>query len=184
MFVLANQLNQHWSCGLHELPTGVKAWLMYPASLTQRLRTFGARPKITILKQAWGYASHDEQFLLKLKSRQLVFIREVLIGDDKGNYIFARSLFPAAMLSAQEKKFKQLGSRILGNLLFKPQVRQGVFQYHMLKPGSAWHAHVSKHLAHKLPLLWARRRCFYIKQKSLLVTEVFLPAMKNLDRTW
>jgi chorismate--pyruvate lyase len=157
------------------------AWLTDAGSLVQRLQTYGAeQPAVTVLKEAWAIPLLDEAESLAIPVPETALIREILLGEKAHSYVFARTVFPRETLTDEESELGQLGTRTLGSILFKnPLLERSPFEIACFQPGTPWHSHVNEHYP-VLDQLWARRSIFSIKQKPMMVTEVFLPSLLSL----
>lgn len=163
------------------LATHLRQWLLNPGSFMQRLELHvDTKPQIQILQQSWEVPQLDERSLLCLRNRQAAYIREVLISNGHQHWMYARTVFPKAMLTGKEKRFFYLKNRSLGSILFDPAENfvRGEFEFSQLKPNTFLYEKVKAWSHHQA--LWARRSVFNLDKKSLLLTEVFLPGMTAL----
>lgn len=95
--------------------------------------------------------------------------------------MYACTIFPARTLSGELKKLAHLKNKSLGSVLFKdPDLQRSQFEVMCFAEGMPEHRIVTKHVAHDTSTFWARRSLFTIQQKSLLLTEVFLPDIESL----
>ncbi len=150
-----------------------RRWLCDRGSLTQHLIAASNNNfRVEVEQQCWSIPSRSEAKVLGIKHRQVALIREVkLIGNDQP-YVVARTVIPAGTLTGKQKQLATLGNRSLGSLLFnEPSMRRGKFQISRLTSNSEKAGYS----------LWARRSVFYLSNKPLLVSEVFLPVLGQLD---
>ena len=162
-----------------EIPPHWRHWLLDRGSLTQHLTTASKGAfRVSILQQRLMRPQLSEQKVLNMADRSLALIREVLLYGNDQPWVFARSVLPLSSLTGAQRRLQKLDNRPLGALLFAdPSMRRGAMQISRIKVG-------------QLPLLgdleadiltkpdtplWGRRSVFYIDQKPLLVSEVFLP---------
>ena len=152
----------------------MKPWLDEPGSLTRRLRRACAgRLHVTVLRESWGRPFADEAWRLRLRPGARVWCREVLLGCADEPQIFARSVIAPSALRGRYRQLRRLGGRPLGGMLFgRVPVRRGTIEICRLGPDDPLHRHASV-----AARPWARRSVFSVGSKSLLVTEVFLPAL-------
>jgi chorismate--pyruvate lyase len=164
------------------IPSAMREWLTDEGSLVLRLRAAGAtQPRVTVLHQTWTYPLADERDALRIPHRCYALIREILISNADQPLIFARTIFPKQTLTGPQRLLGHLGTRTLGSVLFKhPQLTRSDFEVAYIKPAQSWHRHIATHHPIHEAALWARRSQFFIKQKPMLVTEVFLPAFSAL----
>lgn len=114
--------------------------------------------------------------------RPLVREREVLLECDGVPVIFAHTELALAPRGPLTRWLARLGSRSLGSLLFAaPGFRRGPIEVRHLLAGEALYqrAITAAALPGNTPL-WARRSCHVLGLQSVVVTEVFLPAVQTL----
>lgn len=150
-------------------------WLLDPSSLTARLKTHCHDFRVEVLGQQITPCSQleaNEDITLG----EQVLVREVLLFCDNKPQVFARSLLPLKSLTGEEKKLAQLGEQPLGQVLFNDPnlVRKGMEVTCFKQPSSL------SNLVNQLGLfdatsLWGRRSVFVLRNKPIMVAEVFLP---------
>ena len=149
-----------------DAPLHWRKWLLDPGSLTQRLvNASQGNFRVEVIRQGWYHPTRSEAKALGMRPRQLAIIREVQLIGNGQPWVFARSVIPATTLTGKQRELNFIGSRSLGTILFRdPTMRRGPLQISRLKlrDGDA---------------AWARRSLFYLSEKPLLVSEVFLPAL-------
>lgn len=94
-------------------------------------------------------------------------------------WVYARSVFPLHTLTGPLRHLKQLDNRSLGSLLFKDaSMKRTLFEI------AALEARKIKAVKHTAPneLLWGRRSLFYVKNKPILISEIFLSALKMHEK--
>jgi chorismate--pyruvate lyase len=158
------------------------AWLLAEGSFIQRLKNAGIRePAVRVLSQRWEFPLLDERRLLGIADRHYALVRQVIIESEKKQWMFARTVFPASLLTGNERRLAYLKNCSLGSVLFKnPQLLRSDFELACIRPATQWHADIQAITEIGAHSLWARRSQFFLKQKSLLLTEVFLPDMETL----
>lgn len=162
-----------------ELPAACRRWLLDDDSLTARLIALDAgRFNVLRLDQGWQVPLPSEQALLQVPPRQRALVREVLLRLDERPVVFARSVFPISSLDGELAHLRQLHNRSLGAILFRfPSMQRSPFELARIAGDSAYMA----------PWIgqqedaWARRSCFDIHGKRLLVSEVFLQGFTPWD---
>jgi chorismate--pyruvate lyase len=152
------------------VPRHWQAWLQDSGSLTQRLiHASGGAFEVRVVRNSWGIPSQSEAQALALKTRQKAIIREVELLCHGQVWVCARSIIPHSALTGRLRKFKNIGTKPLGALLFKhPNMVRGALQIACLKQRGSSLQH------------WARRSVFYLDHKGILVTEVFMPPMAQI----
>lgn len=157
-----------------ELSATIRAWLLDDGSLTGRIMAsevgrFGVRR----LRQHWAVPRPSEQRLLDIPQRQRALVREVVLAVDERPLVFARSVFPVSSLTGELRHLRRLRNRALGAILFRfPNMHRTPFELARI-PGDC---HYLPGFLRQEEPAWARRSCFEINDKRLMVSEVFLDA--------
>lgn len=156
---------RHFRCMSSKVFSQIDGWLLDPSSTTQRVKSIAGGFCVRVLMQAWLLPSHSEASLLGIPQYEVALIREVELSCGDEVWMYGRSVFPNNTLTGKEKRLYKLGNQPLGEVLFAdPTMRRSDFE-----------------LA-RLANLWARRSVFYLSEKPLLLTEIFLPVMENYLR--
>jgi chorismate--pyruvate lyase len=157
------------------MPTIQQEWLLNEGSLTARLKQLSAGNfHIEVLRQQWHHARASEARLLGVSPRCACLIREVLLFGNNEAWIYARSVMPATSLTGQLHHLRRLKNSSLGELLFRDKsLTRSEFELTRI---SSDHPHLPQQLQRDNDLL-ARRCRFELSDKSLLVSEIFLPAL-------
>lgn len=156
-------------------------WLRDHGSLTQRIQQRCQQFEVQAVRSGLAQIAYDEASLLGIKSQQLAYSREVFLLADGVPVVFAHSTCAAQHLRGAWSALSGLGNRPLGAMLFThPLVRRQPLHFKLLR---RHHALFQQALPqdNSLSVLWARRSIFELRQKPLLVTEVFLPSILNLS---
>lgn len=159
----------------HQRPsTALQDWLGDSGSLTARLiAQSGGGFRVQVVQQIIGRPTLNERQVLGMKQTTLALIREVVLFGCDQPWVFARSILPLTSLTGSLRHLRKQNNRPLGAFLFsQPQLRRSAIAVALI---SRDHAYVPCHLVNNQPL-WGRRSVFYLQQKPLLVSEVFLPA--------
>ena len=138
------------------------AWLSHKGSFMERLKIHGILDaKIKVLAQSWQMPWESECELLQ--TQEFALVREVSIKSGEKCWMYARTIFTKAILEGELACLAHLENRPLGTILFKdPLLTRGEFEYL-----SVYNA-------------YARRSLFKKQEKSLLLTEVFMPDMVTI----
>jgi chorismate--pyruvate lyase len=157
---------------LRGLPATVRPWLLDEQSLTERLiRASKGNFRVEHIAQSWQRPTLSERRLLKLPAGQWALVREVALRCHDEPWVYARSVIPAGTLKGRLRRLRRLHNRSLGALLFQqPGLRRRQFEVALLPAGSQF---IHPDLRQQGPA-WARRSCFELAGRSLLVAEVFL----------
>jgi chorismate lyase len=162
----------------------MRGWLTDTMSLTKKLMARSEHFRVRRLRQERGMCLTDEAELVELPRRSHVQEREVLLQCDGRPVVFAHTIVPLTATASDWPFFGTLGERSLGTTLFgDPRVVRGKLQYARL---SVQHPLVKRaraaleHDVFTAPLF--ARRCLYRRRNGvLLVTELFLPAIAELN---
>lgn len=156
------------------LPVALRAWLREPDSLTARCLCHCRIFHVRVLAQGRQPAL-DEAF-----GRICLPMREVLLECDGVPVIFAHSVLSAPRSGQLGSWFAGLGNRSLGSLLFRyPGFVREEIEYLRLDARHPLYRRVCAAVG-AAPCFWARRSRHHLGAGSVLVTEVFLPALSAL----
>lgn len=163
------------------LPAGLsprlRDWLLDEGSLTRRLTALAAGAfAVEPLHEAWQVLRDDECAALGVPCASQGWVREVYLRGHGQAWVHARSVAARSALEHSDLDLAHLGSRSLGELLFRERAFcRGPLQ--VCRYPAAWLPP-----AVRAPGLWARRSCFRRQALGVLVAEVFLPALEAFDR--
>lgn len=159
-----------------ELSPNLYDWLTNPGSLTARLKLHCEAFTVQVLIEGEYPLSADEQAQLNLSDSQ-GFVREVLLKLDGIPWVFARSVMPLSTAHCDGDKFASLGNKPLGAVLFSsPDMQRSSIEVAKFDHKTPLQKVISRLNAGESSTLYGRRSCFLLSGKSLLVSEVFLPA--------
>ncbi len=173
--------------GWHPVPVSasptLRWWLLNQHSLTdlikQRCNQFRVEPTF----QALARVCHDELSVIGLHRNELALIREVYLYCGDKPVVFAHSVIARNHLQGVWRGLSRLGNQSLGSLLFSNPLikRQDRFSFRQLNDHHLlYHRACQRMSPNKSRRLWARRRAFSLYGRSILVTEIFLPAILEL----
>jgi chorismate--pyruvate lyase len=149
----------------------VRSWLLDDGSLTQRLLDTGRDFSLERLAQRWARPAMGEQRLLSMARRERALVRQVALKLDHKPVVYARSVFPMASLTGSLLRLRRLANQSLGSFLFaQAGMRRSPFEVALLAGDSRY----LPTALHQEQPVWARRSCFMVHNKALLVSEVFL----------
>ncbi len=153
-------------------------WLIDNASLTQRLKLRYSAFHVKPTRMHYAKVLQDEGAILHHSASQNALVREVALVAGNKPRVFAHSVLPKRSLRGDWHGFGRLGNKPLGEALFaNPKVQRAPFQYKKLRRQHPLYQKAIQHCDHTVPFLWARRSVFSLKCVSILVTEIFLPAI-------
>lgn len=163
------------------LPRRLRPWLYDRGSLTRRLKARCGQFSVQPLAVGLGRALNDETRLLKLTRTQAAYVRDVRLLCAGQAVVFAHSVLPRAHLRGAWNGVAKLGSRPLGEALFSnPRIHREPLRFRKLTSRHPLFQRITRDLALTEATLWARRSAFRLAGRTLLVTEVFLPAILSL----
>jgi len=158
-------------------PTALRSWLLDRGSLTQRLiDASDGEFRVEVLNQCMELPLLSEARALGIPARQRALVREVILYGCNEPWVYARSIIPVKTLSGRLKSLRTLDNRPLGALLFNDKTMQrGDIEIACMNTES----HLQPNLPQNIKgTIWGRRSVFYLDQKPLLVSEMFLPGFK------
>jgi chorismate--pyruvate lyase len=162
-------------------PSRYAAWLRDPSSLTQRVQAAcSGRFRVAVLSQRWQSPSRSEARALHLRPGVRALVRQVCLMCDDAPWVYASTVIPRATLTGAQRRLARLHTRPLGAVLFAdPTMRRGRAEIARLVRGDCLYAQAVATLAQPPAEIWARRSLFFLRDKPLLVTEAFLPAIPD-----
>ncbi|HZX30552.1 MAG TPA: chorismate lyase [Rhodocyclaceae bacterium] len=174
-----------WRSGLFPFPQDPRlvSWLIEPGSLTARCVAASRQFRVQLLRQGRGQPLPDEAEVFRLRPGQSARVREVLLECDGVPVIYAHTVLPSASRGRLARWLAGLGSRSLGSLLFThPGFGRGPIEFRRLDRRHPLFARAARALSAELVThLWARRSAHRLDGQTVLVTEVFLPAILRLE---
>ncbi len=159
------------------VPKPLNNWLFDDGSLTRKLIALSKDQfEVQVLQQDVSTPMASEAKALKITPNTPVMIREVVLKGRGRPWIFARSILPMTTMTGRLAGLRNLSNQPLGELLFQdPSMTREPLETAYLP---ARVLSVPAPLAAGDDRLWARRSVFFLDQKPLLVTEVFLSEFK------
>lgn len=161
-----------WAPEAPGITHSVRGWLYDTGSLTRRLTALSAhRFTVTPLREGWQTLRDDECQALGVAAGSEGWVREVYLRGRGDAWVFARSVAGRQALEGDGFALAALGTRSLGELLFSDAAfaRQ---PFEVCRYPRPW---LPRNVADDG--LWARRSRFDRGALSVLVMEVFLPAL-------
>lgn len=149
----------------------MRRWLLDDGSLTQHLLNTGRTFSLERWEQRWEAPRLDERRLLHMALRERAMVRQIVMRLNGTAVVYARSVFPVSTLDGPLLRLRRLHNQSLGSFLFsRPDMRRGPFELALL---DGCNGYLPSQLHQEGPA-WARRSCFEVAGKALLVSEVFL----------
>ena len=162
---------------LVQMPENLGPWLIDNGSLTRKLVALSKDQfEVEVLRQEVATPDAAEANALKITQKTPVMIREVVLKGRGRPWVFARSILPMTTMTGRLAGLRTLSNQPLGELLFQdPSMTREPLEMACLP---ARILSVPAALAAGDEPLWARRSVFFLDQKPLLVSEVFLSEFK------
>jgi len=162
---------------LVQMPENLGPWLIDEGSLTRKLVALSKDQfEVQVLRQEVATPGAAEANALKMTQQTPVMIREVVLKGRGRPWVFARSILPMTTMTGRLAGLRTLSNQPLGELLFQdPSMTREALEAACLP---ARILSVPAALAAGDEPLWARRSVFFLDQKPLLVSEVFLSEFK------
>ncbi|MFK0571016.1 chorismate--pyruvate lyase family protein [Endozoicomonas sp.] len=156
------------------IPESLREMILDQNSLTRRLKQLHNNAFfVRVISHEWQEPSPAEKRFLNCDDHR-ASIREVLLFGSGRPVVFARSVLPESSLAGDNKALLNLGEKPLGEYIFtQPGLRRGPIEITDI-PARQFNAHLD--FDFETEIAWARRSLFYLREKPILVCEVFLPA--------
>lgn len=158
------------------IPPSLRDCLLDTGSLTTRLARYcHGNFNLRLKGQAWQRPLPEETNVLQLRRGSYALVREIYLQCNDIPWVYGRSIIPARTCTSRERRLAFWGQRSLGNYLFSGRSTQrSEIEIAMISPRDRLFRLAGKDMAADNHHLWSRRSIFYIRNKPLLVVEVFL----------
>lgn len=176
------QAKWHRHAGALAAPAAYRPWLTAGGSLTARLVAHSTAFRVQRLHQRTALCLADEARAIGMARPGRVWEREVLLRCDELPVVFAHTVVPMSANASDWPLFNALGERSLGTTLFyDPLVTRGTLEFARIRAGHPLMQRARAALGVDGNTVLYARRCLYRRNHgTLLVTEVFLPAVLDL----
>lgn len=162
-------------------PVDLNWWLTHRGSLTRLIQDRCEHFRVEPVFQALATACVDELEVMQLRRRTQALVREVYLRCNETPVVFAHSIVRREHLRGAWRGLGRLGNQSLGTMLFtNPLIQRTPLAFRKLKPYHPLFERACRQLQMRPGSLWARRSLFILLQQPILVTEVFLPAIRRL----
>ncbi len=170
-----------WYPALTSVSYRQRNWLQDRGSLTRRIQDrcdhFSVKRVFQSLSRVYG----DELDVMGLRANELAMVREVYLYCGDTPVVFAHSVVAHKNLRGAWRGLSGLGNKSLGTVLFtNPRIKRTPLEFKKISRGHFLYDRACTRLPTKPANLWARRSLFTLHGQSILVTEVFLPAILDL----
>jgi len=158
------------------LPSSLRKLLLENGSLTQQLESCcPGKLCLELTGQSWRRPLYDEAKTLALPAGAYTLVREIYLKCNNLPWVYGRSIIPASTFTGAERRLAHWGQRSLGDYLFSERkARRGQIEIARILPKDRLFLLAVKNMDTEAAELWGRRSMFYIKDKPLLVVEIFL----------
>lgn len=164
-----------------QIDPAILSWLIDEGSLTQRLKDYCPDQfSVVVLAEEWGKPDHSEAKLLGIPMAQKVLLRQVHLKCSDQLCVYARSVIPLSTLQGKHQRLQYLGNKPLGEYLFaNPTLKRSKVEWSKLTHKSSLFKTAMANQQTTNNAIWGRRSLFQIDNKSLLVSEFFLPVLSQ-----
>lgn len=160
-----------------------RRWLQDRGSLTRRIQLRCDNFRVQPVFQALSTVHGDERDVMGVRLGELALVREVYLYCGETPVVFAHSVVAREDLRGAWRGLNGLGNKSLGTVLFtNPRIKRTPLVFKKLSASHVLFEHACRRLPSAPPELWARRSLFTLHGQSILVTEVFLPAILDLKQ--
>lgn len=170
---------------MNHVPKLIRRWLFEPYVLSASLRKVCEHFSVEVSEQSVRDLYADEVAALKCYDTTKGFVRETYLGDPGNPVVYARVTMPQATYESKKIELDNLGNKPIGETLLynDPTLTRSEFEvkritcndellFDVLVHENFYKAEIQK--ISRVNELWARRSCFTVSGKPLLITEVFL----------
>jgi len=154
----------------------INSWLYDEDSLTKKLENLYAKFHVQVNHQLIIDAS-TENLSGCFPHEKKILLREVFLYCDDVPVVFAQTEIPLSTLDKQQTQLANIGNQSLGKILFQnTNMKRGPIEVAAFTENKPLN-NLCQSLEQQCPnTLWARRSQFFLEDKPLLVSELFLPA--------
>lgn len=161
------------------VPNNIAEWLFDQGSLTKRvIQACDNQFRVEVVSQGWARPMLNEAIRLGINENEIALIRQVYLYCGDTPWVFARTVIPNKTLTGEQRHLAYLGNKPLGAVLFAdPNMQRDEVEVACIKPIQRMFNIATEKLVEKPESIWGRRSVFYLEDKGLLVSEVFLPVV-------
>ena len=176
-----------------DVPDLLKAWLFHRESMTTRLREHFSNVSVRIINQHTllsSESSTDNPLIdqsapagnQNQTNPKFGLHRDVIIYGDNTPLLAATTWVPEPTYLAFETAFRELGTKPLGDLLFKdPDLSRSPFEFTSTSDLSLLYSHTDPDIPIE-PTYWARRSQLIYYGHSLWITEILFNSLAAILR--
>jgi chorismate--pyruvate lyase len=158
-----------------------ESWLFERDSLTARIQSrCPGQFRVRVLNEEYGIPRWHESRALDVEESLCCFIRQVYLEVDGTPIVYARTVIPLSTLTGPERRLADLKNQPLGAVLFADRsMRRKPLEVARFEPGHYIYEVATRPLQDKPAGIWGRRSVYYLHDKGLLVSEIFLPTISR-----
>lgn len=162
--------------GNTSLSANLRKCLLDTGSLIKHLEIYSPEKiSLALEAQSWGKPYPEESKILNLRNGGYGFLRETFLMCGSNPWVYARTIIPPRTLLGS-RRLAYWGTKPLGYYLFSDKLTyRGKIEISALKTSSIPYYPIYNLAIEENSTLWGRRSIFYLKNKPLLLTEIFLP---------
>ena len=173
-------MNYGWEpAPLNTIDAPFQKWLSASGNLTALLQSVGAH-QFQLIQQTNEKIPHEEQDLLSQTSIH-GHVRQIIHTIDDYPAVCARTVVSDALYQQYKRDFDHLGTKPIGQTLLynKENISRSPFEFGLVNHDSFLMSLFPK--VEAVLQYPSRRSIFTTAQKTLCITEIFLPIMKQYD---
>lgn len=161
------------------IPAAIKPWLLDRGSLTQRIIEACEQSfRVQVRDQSWQRPLLGESRLLHLRKGSDALIRQVNLLCGEQRWVYARTVIPRTTMVGDLRRLAHLGNQPLGAFLFAYKgMRRLQMEVAILRAGDELYEQAVAGMSHRPGKIWGRRSLFCLKNKPVLVYEIFTPSI-------
>ena len=164
-----------------DVPADISEWLFDQGSLTRRvIQACDKAFRVEVISQGYARPMLNEAIRLGMSHSGTALIREVYLYCGDTPWIYARTIIPKKTLTGTTRHLAHLGTKPLGAVLFAdPNMQRDEVEVAEIREHQRMFNRATNKLVDKPESIWGRRSVFYLDNKGLLVSEVFLPVIQQ-----
>lgn len=157
----------------------IVAWLQSSGNLTKKLAVLGQHTLSLISQDYVNLPSEENKYLQQTQTHGLIRnIAHTINGD---TFVLARTVISDELYHQYQKDFDNLGSQPIGQTLLyhRQDMQRSAFEYGYVSSGQI--TNPFENILTSIDKIAARRSLFHVHNASLMITELFLPNIKNYE---
>lgn len=168
---------------IEQLPPAIRYWLLYSKSMTQQFKKLSQlcheQFSIRLVHQGVELASPQICNQLQTSSRYIA-LREVSLYIGTKKLMYAKSYLGETDHYGLERKFRGLGCKPLGEILFNKAIQRSDFCIAKVYSSQKEFKLVDSEQMTAHRFIWARQSSFHTDKPLLVLTEYFSPELFSL----